>query len=85
VGSTSLYRAACRAGMTAIASEIDDRIAAIDDAAFRLDVSGAAQGVDVDGDGSLDELRAGRWTGTLSVGDARQPLGGAQFTGIKAR
>jgi hypothetical protein len=85
VGSPSLYRTACRAAMTAIASEIDDRIAAIDATSFRIEVSGAAQGVDVDGDGSLDELRAGTWTGSFSVGSAHQPLDLARFAGMRVR
>lgn len=85
IGSSSLYRAACRAGMTAIASEIDDHIAAIDERAFRIDLSGAAQGVDVDGDGSLDELRSGAWAGSLSVDSARQPITASRFTGTRIR
>jgi hypothetical protein len=85
VGSASLYRAACRAGMTAIASEIDDRLAAIDATPFRLAVTGAGQGVDLDGDGSLDELRTGSWSGSLTVGSSRQPISAARFTGTRLR
>jgi hypothetical protein len=71
--------------MTAIASEIDDRLAAIDDAAFQIDVAGTAEGLDLDGDGSLDELRAGSWTGSLGIAGTREPITAARFTGAKVR
>lgn len=81
VGSPALYRAACRAGMTAIASEIDDRIAAIDDAELGLEITGAATGIDLDGDGTMDELRAGTWAGWLSSATSREPIDAGSFTG----
>jgi hypothetical protein len=84
LGSAVLYTAACRAGMTAIASEIEAQIAAIDDTELGLDVSGAATGVDVDGDGTMDELRAGSWSGALYSDAARDPIAAASFAGRKA-
>jgi len=84
LGSPALYQTACRAAMTAIASELYARIAAIDDAPVALDVTGTADGVDLDGDGSMDELRAGRWSGALSSAAAREPIEAARFTGTKA-
>jgi len=83
-GSATLYRTACRAGMAAIASEIYARIAAIDDAPLALDLTGTATGVDLDGDGSMDELRAGRWSGSLHAAGSREPIDAAGFTGTKA-
>ena len=83
LGSVTLYTAACRAGMTAIASEIAAQIAAIDDTELGLDVSGAATGVDVDGDGTMDELRAGSWSGALYSDAARDPIAAASFAGRK--
>lgn len=85
LGTPALYRAACRAGMTAIASEVDARIAAIDDAPLGLEVTGAAIGVDVDGDGTMDEVRAGMWSGSLSSAGWREPIGAASFAGHRAR
>jgi len=84
LGSPALYQTACRAAMTAIASELYARIAAIDDAPVALEVTGGADGVDLDGDGTLDELRAGRWSGALSSAAAREPIEAARFTGTKA-
>ena len=70
--------------MTAIASEIDAQLAAIDDTELGLDVSGAATGVDVDGDGTMDEVRGGSWSGALYAEAARDPIAAASFTGRKA-
>jgi hypothetical protein len=84
LGSAALYTAACRAGMTAIASEIDAQLAAIDDTELGLEVSGAATGVDLDGDGTMDELRGGSWSGALYAAAARDPIAAASFTGRRA-
>jgi hypothetical protein len=84
LGSAALYTAACRAAMTAVASEIGAQIAAIDDAGLGLDVSGTATGVDADGDGTMDELRGGSWSGTLYSDAARDPIAAASFAGSKA-
>jgi hypothetical protein len=84
LGSPGLYGAACRTAMTAIASELDARIAAIDRDAITLEVSGAAEGVDLDSDGTLDALRAGRWTGSLRAAGEVAPITAASFTAGKA-
>ncbi|HEU4727109.1 MAG TPA: hypothetical protein VFT22_04450 [Kofleriaceae bacterium] len=84
LGGPELYATACRAAMTAIASEIYARIDAIGDSPVALEVTGTADGVDVNGDGSMDELRAGSWSGSLSAGAAREPLGAASFAGQRA-
>jgi hypothetical protein len=83
LGSAALYRTACRAAMTATASELYARIAAIDDAPVALELTGTADGVDLDGDGAMDELRAGRWSGALSAAASREPIAAASFTGAK--
>ncbi|HSR96175.1 MAG TPA: hypothetical protein VLM79_03850 [Kofleriaceae bacterium] len=84
LGSAALYTAACRAAMTAVASEVGDRIAAIDDGGLGLDVSGTATGLDADGDGTMDELRGGSWSGSLYSDAARDPIAAASFAGGKA-
>jgi hypothetical protein len=91
-GSPAPYRIACQAGMIAIASEVYDEIAAIDDAVLDLEVAGTAEGVDRDGDGTMDELRSGSWTGTLSAPaplaspqeSVRTPLAAGRFTGTRS-
>jgi len=84
LGSAALYRTACQAGMAAIASEIYARIAAIDDTPLAIEVTGSADGVDLDGDGTMDELRAGRWSGSLGSAASRVPIDAARFIGAKA-
>jgi hypothetical protein len=83
-GSATLYSTACRAGMTVIASEIYARIAAIDDMLLALEVAGSADGIDLDGDGTMDELRAGRWSGSFQAAGSREPIDAASFSGTKA-
>jgi hypothetical protein len=83
VGSASFYETACGAGMTALASEIYDRLAAIDASPFELDVSGTAIGVDKDGDGTMDAIVNGNWAGSTSYAGTKGPIGLATFTGVK--
>jgi hypothetical protein len=85
IGSPALYRTACRAGMTAVAGEIDDCLAAIDRAELGLDLTGAATGVDLDGDGTMDELRDGTWSGAVTSAASREPIGAGRFTGGERR
>jgi hypothetical protein len=82
-GSPAPYRAACRAGVIAIAAEIETQIAAIDEAPLAIEFAGVAEGIDLNGDGTMDELRTGRWSGTLSVAGSRAPITAASFTGKK--
>ncbi|HET7504954.1 MAG TPA: hypothetical protein VFK02_28215 [Kofleriaceae bacterium] len=84
LGGPEIYATACRAAMTAIASELYALIDAIGSSPVALEVTGAADGVDRDGDGSMDELRAGSWAGSLTAGAAREPLGAASFSGQRA-
>ncbi|HEX2691210.1 MAG TPA: hypothetical protein VHN14_31575, partial [Kofleriaceae bacterium] len=83
LGSPELYNAACRASMTVIASELDAHLAAIDDIALSLELGGTASGVDLDGDGTMDELRAGIWSGWLHGPASREPIAAASFTASK--
>ena len=80
VGTASPYRVACRAGMIAIASEIYGWLAAIDDAPLIVDTVGTATGIDRDGDGTMDDVRAGIWSGALRSESSEEPLAG-RFTG----
>jgi hypothetical protein len=84
LGSPALYGTACRTAMTAVASELYARLAAIDQTPLALEVTGAADGVDLDGDGTMDELRTGTWSGSLHAGSALEPIAAARFTGFKS-
>lgn len=83
IGSAGMYATACTVAMSALASEIYERLAAIDAAPFELYVSGTATGVDRDGDGTMDEIRDGVWAGTTTYLGTRGPIGAATFTGVK--
>jgi hypothetical protein len=79
VGAATTYQAACTAGLTAIAADVDARLAAIGDG-LHVDASGHATGVDLDGDGAMDAIRDGAWTTQPSSSLA---LTGATFTGVR--
>jgi hypothetical protein len=78
-GTPGVYGRACRAAMTAVASEVDDRLIAIDRTPLGIEVAGAASGFDGDGDGVMDEIRSGRWTGAVYAGSMREPIDAASF------
>ena len=79
IGSSTLYGAACRATMTALASEVDAQLAAIDRAPLGIEVAGSAVGFDGNSDGAMDEINDGRWTGAVVSGDDREPIDAASF------
>lgn len=81
LGSPALYETACIAAMTGLASDTYRKLAAIDDAPFTLNVSGSALGVDLDGNGTMDEVRSGAWSGTATYAGTKGPLGAATFAG----
>jgi hypothetical protein len=83
VGSATLYATACRTGMTALAADIYDRLAAIDAAPFELAASGTAVGVDLDRDGTMDRIDEGVWSGTSSYDGAATSLENATFSGAR--
>ena len=79
IGTPALYRAACIAATGALANQVYARLATIDaEAPLQLEIEGSAQGVDRDGNGSMDELVGGSWRGELSPAG---PLGLATFSG----
>jgi hypothetical protein len=84
-GSATLYGTACRAAMTALATEVDDRLAAIDRTPLGIEVAGTAMGYDGNGDGVMDELDAGRWTGSVYAGPDREPIDAASFVSETSR
>jgi hypothetical protein len=66
LGSPTFYAAGCHVALTSLAARIYDRIAAIDAAVLPLELVGAARAVDTDGDGPMDAISAGTWTGDLA-------------------
>ncbi len=80
VGSPLFYRGACIAAMTAVAAELDEHVIAIDAAPLVLDLTGAAIGVDLDHDGTMDAIRGGRWNGVATHTGAPQTVA-ATFAG----
>ncbi len=80
IGSPLLYRGACIAAMTAVAAELDEHVVAIDAAPLVLDLTGAAIGVDLDHDGTMDAIRGGRWNGAATHTGAPQTVA-ATFAG----
>ncbi len=83
LGSPTLYRAACRAGMNEIANDLYRRIDIVTATAFDLRLTGTAEGVDLDADGTMDDIRTGTWSGTLDYAGSTDPLVSATFTGTK--
>lgn len=81
IGTPTLYRAACKTAMLAIANEVYTQLDTIDAMPLELDVTGAALGVDHDGNGTMDAITSGTWTGSIGTTDAREPLDAAMFTG----
>lgn len=85
LGSATLYGAACRAAMTALAAEVDAQLAAIDRTPLGIEVAGTAMGYDGNGDGVMDELVAGRWTGSVYTDSDREPIDAASFISETSR
>jgi hypothetical protein len=77
IGPVALYTAACRIALTQAADRFYARLAAI--APATIDTTGTAVGIDHDRDGTMDEIRAGMWSGTLDGA----PFGIATFSGEK--
>ncbi|MGE5184220.1 MAG: hypothetical protein ACM31C_19255 [Acidobacteriota bacterium] len=85
LGATTgtLYAVACDAAMVEAADAFYDKLAAIDEAPLSLALSGSATAVDRDGDGTMDALAAGEWSGGFDLGGTRTPFGVATFQGAK--
>lgn len=73
-GTPQLYSRACTVALTHVAAAIYERFGS---ATARMTVAGAARVIDLDGDGPVDIIASGTWSGT--VGDA--PLALSVFDG----
>lgn len=76
-GPVAVYTAACHIALTEAADRFYARLGAI--APSGLDTTGTARGYDRDGDGTMDEIGAGLWSGTVDGA----PIGVATFSGMK--
>lgn len=82
-GSASTYETACNAGLKAASNAFYVQLGNIDTAALEFGLAGTARGVDKNQDGTMDEIRTGAWTGTLTYAGTPAPLGAATFFGAK--
>jgi hypothetical protein len=79
---SGVFVTACQQGLKAGANLIDSQLANISALALDFDRTGAAKGVDTNGDKMIDSINTGAWTGTLTyTGAASAPLDAATFTG----
>jgi hypothetical protein len=83
IGDASRYAGACTAGLNAGAAYIYSKIDGIDSSVMQFDMSGAATASDTTGDGKVDTIAAGAWSGTLSYAGTPAPLSTATFTGAR--
>lgn len=80
-GSASTYQTACNAGLVAGANLIYSKLADIDGTALELGITGTAKALDKTGDGKVDSILTGAWSGNLSYAGTPAPLAGATFYG----
>jgi hypothetical protein len=83
LGSPAIYELACATALTAAATDVYDHLAALDAPSLVLVLAGAADGLDLDGDGLADQLVAGTWSGTVTRGTAPQAMGPATFSAAR--
>ncbi|HSN30160.1 MAG TPA: hypothetical protein VLT45_27925 [Kofleriaceae bacterium] len=66
VGPASVYADACVIALRAVAAEWYEHLDALDGMTIDLAIAGDARALDLDGDGRLDAIANGIWTGTLA-------------------
>lgn len=83
VGSAATYAGYCSDGLDAAADYIYSKIATIDGTALQFGMSGTAKALETTGDGHIDTIHTGAWTGTVSYGSTPAPLAAATFFGTR--
>jgi hypothetical protein len=80
---SSVFVTACTDGLNAAANLVYSQLNNLSTTALTFDLAnGIGKGVDTNGDGSIDQINAGNWSGTLDYsGAASAPLATATFTG----
>jgi hypothetical protein len=66
IGSPSFYATACSAGLNALATKLYARLDAIGANALALELEGEARAVDANGDGPMDAISSGVWSGRFA-------------------
>lgn len=74
VGTIDMYARACEVALMSLAAEIYERLEATP---VQLVIAGSAHAIDLDGDGPMDSITTGAWTGTF----AGAPIGQSSFEG----
>jgi hypothetical protein len=74
----------CTAGLDAAANALYGELDKIDGTALKFSLAGTAKGLDTNGDGKIDAIATGGWTGMLSYGNTPTPLVPATFSGTRA-
>ncbi|MGN6108512.1 MAG: hypothetical protein ACTHU0_25630 [Kofleriaceae bacterium] len=82
-GGASTFASACSAGLVAGAGYIYDKISAIDSTALQLGITGAAKALDKDGNGTIDTIQTGTWSGDATYAGSPAPLSDATFYGSR--
>jgi hypothetical protein len=67
VGSPEFYARACSASLTLVAANVYEKVHALDDEAFVIEMMGIAHGRDVNADGGMDRVEEGRWIGAFGT------------------
>lgn len=82
-GSASTFESACNAGLGAAATALYRQMDNLDGNALQLTLAGTARGIDKNGDGSMDDITAGTYTGSTAYAGSPAPLGTNRFFGKK--
>jgi len=78
-----VFATACNVGLQKAADAIYGKLAGIDGSALELGLTGTAKALDKDGNGQIDTIQTGAWTGTASYAGTPAPLAGATFFGSR--
>ncbi|MBA2544706.1 MAG: hypothetical protein H0V17_33995 [Deltaproteobacteria bacterium] len=78
-----VFATACNLGLQKAADAIYGKLAGIDGSALELGLTGTAKALDKDGNGQIDTIQTGAWTGTASYAGTPAPLAGATFFGSR--
>lgn len=81
IGSPSTFQSACLTGLSAGSSALYGLMNQVDGSALEFGLNGVARGIDNNGDGKMDKIQTGAWSGTLAYGGSGSPLAGATFIG----
>jgi hypothetical protein len=79
-GSKDAFAAACRDALSDVARTIYAELDDADAQPLELDLAGDARAVDTNGDGRVDAIEDGLWSGTVSYAGVPEPLTSGSFS-----